>query len=133
MASRTITRVEYTSNRVGKTRKSVFFGTVLVALVVAALNTPLSLRGNYYALGQPSADFNHMIVFTRWHDGMPEVFVMNNDGTGQRGLGARGLSPTWSPLGDKIAFFKNANFYTINSDGTGLKQLTFMRLDFWPT
>ena len=88
MASRTITRVEYTSNRVGKTRKSVFFGTVLVALVVAALNTPLSLRGNYYALGQPSADFNHMIVFTRWHDGMPEVFVMNNDGTGQRGFGS---------------------------------------------
>ncbi|HVH25720.1 MAG TPA: hypothetical protein VM818_03135 [Vicinamibacterales bacterium] len=64
--------------------------------------------------------------------GPPEdLFVSRSDGTGRRRLTddpARDRGPTWSPDGRQIAFFSDRSgsyeVWTINADGTGLKQLT---------
>jgi Tol biopolymer transport system component len=64
--------------------------------------------------------------------GPPEdLFVSRSDGTGRRRLTddpARDRGPAWSPDGRQIAFFSDRSgsyeVWTINADGTGLKQLT---------
>jgi len=60
----------------------------------------------------------------------PGIWIMNADGTDQHLLIINGGYPTWSPDGKKIAFHMvdNSNrlivLWVINSDGTGLQQLT---------
>lgn len=60
-----------------------------------------------------------------------EVFVMNNDGSNLVNItkdSNHDACPSWSPNGKKIAFLSirggYLNLYTINPDGTGLKNLT---------
>jgi Tol biopolymer transport system component len=60
-----------------------------------------------------------------------DLFVSRNDGTNRRRLTndpARDRGPNWSPSGRKIAFFSDRNgsyeIWTINSDGSGLTQVT---------
>jgi TolB protein len=56
--------------------------------------------------------------------------VMNADGSGQTAVtsGAFSADPMWSPDGSQIAFRQhaggNADIYVMNSDGSGVKQLT---------
>lgn len=61
---------------------------------------------------------------------LPDLFVMNSDGTGRAQLTTTGdaeFSPTWTPTG-RIAYgsFRTfpANTYVINADGTGDQLLT---------
>lgn len=74
------------------------------------------------------------LLFTSYRDGNWEVYVMNSDGTQPTNLTQRlcwDSVPTWSPDGDKIAFLassedhKSGGISVINSDGTGMTQLTF--------
>jgi TolB protein len=60
-----------------------------------------------------------------------DLFVARNDGTNRRRLTndpARDRGPSWAPGGRKIAFFSDRTgsyeIWTINSDGTGLTQVT---------
>ncbi|MCH8029524.1 MAG: PD40 domain-containing protein [Candidatus Dadabacteria bacterium] len=60
------------------------------------------------------------------------IYVANADGTNPRKLtrsSAIDVSPTWSPDGRRIAFASDRagspKIYVMNSDGTGLKLLTF--------
>ena len=60
-----------------------------------------------------------------------DLFVSRNDGTNRRRLTndpARDRGPSWFPGGTKIAFFSDRNgsyeIWTVNSDGTGLTQVT---------
>jgi Tol biopolymer transport system component len=65
------------------------------------------------------------IAFISTHDGDPEIFVMNANGTGLRKLTDNtnvDAAPSWSPDGGKIVFTSDRSgafeLYTMNADGT---------------
>jgi Tol biopolymer transport system component len=65
------------------------------------------------------------LVFISTHDGDPEIFIMNADGTGIKKLtdnSAVDAAPSWSPDGGKIVFTSDRSgafeLYRMNSDGS---------------
>jgi Tol biopolymer transport system component len=67
----------------------------------------------------------------------PRISVMNSDGTNQTILtgGPSDRDPTWSPDGSRIAFFRQAiggfdGIYVINADGTDLRHIVSLPLDY---
>ena len=65
------------------------------------------------------------LVFISTHDGDPEIFIMNADGTGLKKLtdnSAVDAAPSWSPDGGKIVFTSDRSgafeLYRMNSDGS---------------
>src|SRR6185295_17097774 len=71
------------------------------------------------------------IAFLSLRDGNPEIYVMNEDGSGPVNLtnnAAGDYSATWSPDGSKIAFISNldgnSEIYVMNADGSGPVNLT---------
>lgn len=87
---------------------------------------------------QPSFGPDGRIAFTSDRDlSLPvgtrnEIFLMNRDGTGQRRVTRNAVNdsvPSFSPRGDRIAFWSNAaasniDIWTISPDGAGRKRLT---------
>ena len=88
------------------------------------------------------------ILFETDRDGNYEVYVMNEDGSGQRNLTnfwADDAAASWSPDGERIVFiswrtgvgsFKltNGSAYAMDRDGSDLVQLTSDEFDDdWPT
>lgn len=78
----------------------------------------------------------HLIAFTVWNgkrpDWIPNIYIMNADGTNQHQLTTSGgaLSPTWSPDGHFIAYIgndgqnKTGDVYVINVDKSNPRKLT---------
>ncbi len=71
------------------------------------------------------------LAFVRLDHGLPQIFVVGADGTGQRRLtGAPGSSttPVWSPDGRRIAFVRqtadDARIYVMDADGGSQRPLT---------
>lgn len=68
-----------------------------------------------------------VIAFVSERDGAPAIYLMNEDGTGQRRV-APGVSPVWSPDGTKLAFAHlqdgNYDIYVMNADGSNETRLT---------
>ena len=65
------------------------------------------------------------IAFISTHDGDPEIFVMNADGTGLKKLTDNtdvDAAPSWSPDGGKIVFTSDRGgsfeLYRMNADGS---------------
>jgi Tol biopolymer transport system component len=57
---------------------------------------------------------------------VPQVYLVGADGTGRRrltGTSGAARNPSWSPDGRRIAFDADTRPYTINADGTDLRQL----------
>jgi len=81
------------------------------------------------------------IVFASSRSGLPQLFLVNTDGTDLTQLtnmDAGACQPSWSPDGMQLVFispcggrgeffetiYNESSLYIINADGTGLKQLT---------
>ncbi len=72
---------------------------------------------------QPSGD---PIAFTSLRDGLPQTWLMEPDGSGQRRLTAgegEEVDPAWSPDRAKFAFSHEGFIFTVNADGSGLTRL----------
>ena len=100
------------------------------------------LTGGEGRLPAPGADVNpawspkgDRIAFESNRTGMPEIWVMNADGTNQHqvtDLGGANFAPYFHPDGRRILFAsnhknprsRNFDLYLINADGTGLEQVT---------
>ncbi len=75
-----------------------------------------------------------LIAFTGSTGGLPQIFVMNADGSDQRQLTQDTTPtgagyPTWSPDGKKIIYISNpdtsaSEYYIINNDGSQQQQIT---------
>ena len=80
--------------------------------------------------GQLAAATTHVnakIAFDTNRDGNNEIYVMNQDGTGQTRLTndpAGDFGPAWSPDGMKIAFNKGFDIFVMEADGTSQTRLT---------
>ena len=63
-------------------------------------------------------------------EGLTGIYISSADGTGMCKLTSisdaypEAARPTWSPDGNKIAFYDPSAIYLINDDGTGRKELT---------
>lgn len=69
--------------------------------------------------------YENQIVFTGITVEGPAIYVMGTDGSDMRRIGvSEGFSPVWSPNGTQIVFVSGDTIYRMNSDGTGLTQLT---------
>ena len=75
---------------------------------------------------------NGKIAYEAYEDGYKNIFVMNQDGSGQTNISTdpafNDFNPDWSPDGTKIAFTStrdgNLEIYVMSSIGTNLKRLT---------
>ena len=82
------------------------------------------------SLGNPAAgqDQAFRLAYTVFSDAGPEIWVADDDGTGNRRLG-RGAEATWSPDGERLAITLeadgNVDIYIMSAaDGSGLTRLT---------
>jgi Tol biopolymer transport system component len=77
--------------------------------------------------GQPEWSPNGTeIVYVRWPaGGIPDINLMDADGSNVRQVGVQGVEPTWSPDGRRILFQSiDDDLYVVDKDGSNLQQLT---------
>jgi len=75
-------------------------------------------------IADPDWNFNgSQIVFCIKAGAASTLHLVNIDGSGLREIGP-GFDPSWSPVGDKIAYEMNGQVYTMNSNGKDIIQLT---------
>jgi Tol biopolymer transport system component len=101
------------------------------SLGILGLSTALLLAcsGGEGELGPGSRD--RQIVFSSAPGGQPDIFVINEDGSGLRNLTrdtVLDVRPVWSPDGRRIAFTTTrdglAEIYVMDADGTNVHNLT---------
>lgn len=91
----------------------------LVAIVLVAASATAVVPG-----------VNGLIAYTSLQDGNYEIYVMNNDGTGQSRLTnnpAVDSGPAFSPDGRRIAFIRNGDIWLMNPDGSDQRSIATHR------
>jgi Tol biopolymer transport system component len=94
------------------------------------------LAGDAELLGLAWSPDGRKLAFVSLRAGLPDVFVMNADGSGRRNLShghdyENDYAPAWSPDGQRIAFVRSPSLrpgsdsqvYVVNADGSGLRRL----------
>ncbi len=120
------TRIVFYSDRASGPDSEVY------VVATDGIGAPVQLTNNSAADDDPDwSPDGTQIVFRSDRDGQDEIYIMNDDGTGQTRLTFNGASdnkPSWSPLGDRIVFETNRNgvddIYTMKTDGTDLVRVT---------
>jgi hypothetical protein len=105
--------------------------------VAAVIATLLSLTGTVAFLAPQAHAALGSIVFSSDRSGPNRIWTMNNDGTAQTRITNslpkyQDYEPAWSPDGSKIVFVRvdaEGDIYVMNSDGSGLAQLTATAAD----
>jgi len=95
------------------------------------------LRGRTVAPAPPGSTVPTSILFVSTRDGVPDLYRMSEDGTGQVRLTQNGRNndwPSWSPDGQQIGFLSSevggdralapTHLYVMNADGTGSVDIT---------
>ncbi|HEY0099666.1 MAG TPA: DUF5050 domain-containing protein [Pyrinomonadaceae bacterium] len=85
-----------------------------------------------YNFGAVWSEDGTKIAFNSYRDGQSEIYLMNADGSNQTRLTTSAIGsyqPAWSPDGTKVAFRSydsqaNSDIYVVNTDGTGLTNLS---------
>ncbi|HJN17873.1 MAG TPA: hypothetical protein QGH10_20400, partial [Armatimonadota bacterium] len=82
-----------------------------------------SMGGNFLPAWSPDGK---RIAFMSTRTGVPEIWIMDADGTGQRQitLGGGTFLPAWSPDGRQIACTSHGQIWLIDADGGSPRQLT---------
>ena len=121
-----------------KKRKPAFrrvLAAILVALAAAALSGCfpglMSQQQQQSVKTDPVYSPDGLkLAFISTHDGDPEIFVMNTDGSGLKKLtdnSAVDAAPSWSPDGGRIVFTSDRSgtfeLYSMNSDGSGQQMI----------
>jgi Tol biopolymer transport system component len=78
------------------------------------------------------APVGRLIAFVSNRSGSNGIYVMNPSGADVRLLAMNGRTPNWAPQGDRIAFVRGGNVWTMASNGTAQRQLTTSGTDSEP-
>lgn len=99
--------------------------TRLLLLSLALSATALGVHAAPVPKGKPQ------LLFVSARTGSPNIFVMNDDGTGEKNLtDSKSMNsyPAWSPDGSKIAFCSDragvVHVYVMDADGKNVKPVT---------
>lgn len=107
-------------------------GTGNIVIVNADSTNPVQLTATAGDTHPVWAPDGHHLAFARFDNGLPDLFVISDDGTGLRQVTRGGaMSPTWSPDGTLLAYrnlpngsIDGGHIFIVKPDGTRARQLT---------
>jgi dipeptidyl aminopeptidase/acylaminoacyl peptidase len=124
-------RIAYTDRNFGRNLYKVDFDPQAGKI----RGQPVAITSGTNASAHPEVSPDgEWLVFDSWGAYEQEdILIIRTDGTGRRRLSSDVFTdrqPRWSPDGSQIAFYSNrsgkSEIWTINPDGSGLQQLTYV-------
>lgn len=96
-------------------------GEIWVYDLQSGVNEQLTAGGDLWPEWSPDGT---QIVYTGNEGGVPEIWVMDSDGSNPDLIAVNGTSPSWSPDGSQIAFIRDGDIWIMNADGSSQVNIT---------